>query len=202
MDGEVSASVDRLLATAGLGDGASFAVLQISCNWGCNELDSGKWARIVDGITGDHGLRCIVIGMDDPHEKQKFAEVAALAGHPPISVHGRTSLHELLELVRRAALVVATDSALTQIALVQQVPSVVMFGIEPLAHNAPLEFETHLMEAVQHWDPELAPPPNEACRFVGSYCHSAHCRENSSLEATTPDEVLERVARVLQRARR
>ena len=78
-----------------------------------------------------------------------------------------------------------------------------MFGIEPLVQNAPLDFESDLMEQIQHWDGrELAPPPNEWCQFGKSYCHSEHCRENSSLEATTADEVLQRIARVLERARR
>ena len=109
MGPQVAANVDRVLASVGLTDGAPFAVLQISCDWGCNELDSRKWARIADGIAQGHGLRCVVIGVDDPHEMQKFAEVAALAAVPPASLHGRTSLAELLELARRASLAVATD---------------------------------------------------------------------------------------------
>jgi heptosyltransferase-3 len=200
---DVGESVERMLASLGdVGDGQSYAALQISCNWGCNELHSSKWAEIIDRLAEDHGLRSIVVGTDDIYEKAKYGEVLQLATHPPLSLHGRTSLPELLEVVRRASLVIATDSALTQIALAQRVPSVIMFGIEPCVDNGPLEVDGDTMEVIQHWEGwDLAPSPNPNCRFVGSYCHSNHCRENSSLAATTVDEVLNRVARVLDRTR-
>src|SRR5690606_31204609 len=126
-------------------------------------------------------------------ELEQYRRIRGLARHAPISLHGRTSLPELVEVVRRAALVVATDSALTQIALAESAPAVVMFGIEPMEENGPLDAELVTMEVIQHWEgPDLAPPPNPHCRFVGSYCHSEHCRENSSLAATSVDEIIAR----------
>lgn len=193
----VGTRVDGLMTEAGV-DAGPYAVLQVSCNWGCNELRSHKWAEIVDRLWVEHDLPSVVIGLGDRFERAKLDEIRRLTAHPPVSVLGTTTLPELFEVVRRSSLVVATDSALTQIALAQATPAVILFGIEPIVQNGPLPAETGLMEVIQHWDgPEHAPPPNPNCRFLSSYCHTELCRENSSLAQTTPLEVMERVAKVL-----
>lgn len=192
-------SVRRLLAAHRL-DTTRYAVFQVSANWGCNELSETKWAEVGDRIYERYGIQPVVVGVDDANELAKFASIVRLARHQPVSLHGKTSLAELIEVVRNAALVVATDSSLTQIALTEAVPAVVMFGIEPMVFNGPLPSEGDTMEAVQHWEgPELAPPTNPHCTFGGSYCHSEHCRENSSLEQTTVDELMARVGAALER---
>lgn len=200
-DGSVPTTTEQLLASVGVIPAERpFAVLQVSCNWGCNELRSDKWAAIADSLATVHGMQTVVVGTDDVYELAKYGEIRDLARHPLVSLHGRTSLPQLLEVVRRAALVVTTDSALTQVALAQGVPSVVLFGIEPQVHNGPLASERRLMDAIQHWKgPGLAPVPNPNCRFIGSYCHSEHCRENSSLDQTTAVEVTDHIASTLAR---
>ena len=200
-DPSVHTSVEEILTSVGLTPGASpYAVLQVSCDWGCNELRSDKWAAIVDGLATTQGLASVVVGLDEPTQQAKFAEIHGQAEHPPISLLGRTTLPELFEVVRQSSLVVATDSALTQVALAEQVPSVIMFGIEPVDPNGPLPEERARMEVVQHWDgPELAPTPNPHCQFDCSSCHWEHCRENSSLAQTAPEEVLVRAGATLRR---
>lgn len=194
-----AASAQALLAAHDLA-GTPYAVLQVSCNWGCNQLDARKWAEVVDQLVTRFGIRSVVVGTNDHYELEQFEAIRELASHPPVSLHGRTTLAELVEVVRHASLVVATDSALTQIALAEAVPSVVMFGIEPLHYNGPLPSEHGTIEVIQHWDgPELAPTPNPHCRFVGSYCHSEHCRENSSLAATSVNEIVASIDAVLRR---
>lgn len=193
------ASAQGVLDAHGLAD-TPYAVLQVSCNWGCNQLDASKWAAVGDLLVDRYGILPVVVGTEDSFELEQYRRIRGLARHAPISLHGRTSLPELVEVVRRAAIVVATDSALTQIALAESAPAVVMFGIEPMEENGPLDAELVTMEVIQHWEgPDLAPPPNPHCRFVGSYCHSEHCRENSSLAATSVDEIIARVDATLRR---
>jgi ADP-heptose:LPS heptosyltransferase len=197
---ETRSAVDKLLSSVDVAGETPFAVLQTSVNWGCNELRSDKWAAVADTLATAHGLRTVAIGVDDPFERAKYDEIRARAAHPPASLHGRTTLPELFEVVRRASLVVATDSSLTQIALAQEVPAVIMFGIEPPVHNGPLPEERSLMEVIQHWDgPELAPTPNPHCRFYESSCHTEFCCENSSLAQTTVVEIMERAATAMAR---
>jgi ADP-heptose:LPS heptosyltransferase len=200
-DPSVRTSVNEVLASVGVTPGADpYAVLQVSCDWGCNELRSDKWAAIVDGLATTKRLASVIVGLDEPTQQAKVAEIVARAEHPPISLLGRTTLPELFEVVRQASLVVATDSALTQVALAEQVPAVVMFGIEPVDPNGPLPAERERMEVVQHWEgPDLAPTPNSHCRFNSSSCHWEHCRENSSLARTEPEEVLVRAGATLGR---
>jgi ADP-heptose:LPS heptosyltransferase len=146
-------------------------------------------------------MQVAAVGRTTPWERAKFAEVQRLMRHPVVSLHGETSIPQLFDVVQRAALVVASDSALTQIALAQRTPAVVMFGIEPKVRNGPLpEEEGTLMVSLQHWDePSTAPPPNPHCRFGHSSCHTEHCRENSSLASITVDEAMHAVGCILSR---
>jgi ADP-heptose:LPS heptosyltransferase len=198
---EVRRTTAALLGTVGVDrDRDGYAVFHVSSNWGCNELAAEKWARICELVREKHGLVPVIVGVDDPFEVAKYRAIAELASVAPVSLQGRTSLPQLCEVVRTASLVVATDSVLTHVALAQQVPAVIMFGIEPIVYNAPLADELERMEVIQHWEgPGLAPTPNPHCRFVGGYCHSEHCRENSSLAQTTVDEIAERIAATLRR---
>jgi heptosyltransferase-2 len=191
----------RLLEESGVGQSA-FAVLQLSSNWGCNEWSAKKWAAIADYLAVRHGLKVLTVGTGDRFERAKFDEVRRLMRQDLISLHGKTSLKQLFDIVQRASLVLACDSALTQIALAQRAPSVILFGIEPLEENGPLPEEAQvLMEPVQHWEGrDRAPAPNPHCRFGESYCHTQFCQENSSLRETHVEEVMTRVDLLMARS--
>jgi hypothetical protein len=107
----------------------------------------------------------------------------------------------LFHIVSRASIVVAADSALTQVAIAQQVPSVILFGIEPQVRNGPLlEEEARLMESLQYWEgPGLAPTRNPHCLFGQSHCHTVNCRENSSFQRISASEVCTRADLLLDR---
>jgi ADP-heptose:LPS heptosyltransferase/glycosyltransferase involved in cell wall biosynthesis len=191
-------SAERLLAEEGVDPSATpYAVYQISANWGCNELRTDKWAVVMDAVHQTHGLRPVIVGSDDPFELMKYEAIRARTTVAPISLLGRTTLPEAFEVIRRASLAVMTDSALGQVAIAQRTPSVIMFGVEPLVNTAPLETERDWVEVIQHWDRATADPPNPNCQFGQSYCHSEHCRENSSLVRTTVEEITAKVATVL-----
>jgi ADP-heptose:LPS heptosyltransferase len=107
----------------------------------------------------------------------------------------------LFHIISRASLVVAADSALTQVAIAQRVPSVILFGIEPQVRNGPLPEEARLMESVQYWEgPDRAPSPNPHCLFGQSHCHTINCRENSSFQRISADEVCRRADAILEKA--
>jgi ADP-heptose:LPS heptosyltransferase len=196
--------VSQILKGAGVTKGTRFAVLHMSSNWGCNEWASRKWAELADFLSAEAGLITVVTGTSETSELHKFEEVQALTKSNMISLHGKTSLPQLFEVVRRASLVVAVDSALTQVALAQRTPAVVMWGIEPIAPNGPLPDERLVQfEPVQHWEgSEEAPPPNPFCPMQGvgpsvSSCHTSRCCENSSIARISVEEIKERVLRVL-----
>lgn len=190
---------DSLLIERGLRLGERFAVFQIASHWGCYEWRSDKWATVADHLALKHRLKVLVVGTGDDFELRKFAELSELSP-VPITLQGKTTLPMLFHIVARASLVVAADSAMTQIAMAQGTPAIIMFGIEPKVRNGPLPEEAGRMEEIQHWEgPGLAPTPNPHCRFGQSHCHSEHCCENSSLQQIAPAEVCERADRILER---
>jgi ADP-heptose:LPS heptosyltransferase len=192
---------DQLVAERGITTGTRFATFQVAAHWGCYEWQSQKWAALADRLADRHGLKVLVVGTGEEFELRKFAELSSLS-RVPTSVQGLTTLPMLFHIISRSALVIAADSALTQIAIAQGTPSVILFGIEPQVRNGPLPEEVGLMESVQYWEgPGRAPTPNAHCLFGHSQCHTANCRENSSFERITADEVYERAALVLERVR-
>jgi len=196
----VRSETSRLLAQTGASRGAGYAVFQLSSHWGCYEWRSEKWAALADHLMQRRNLRIVVTGTGDDFELAKYREVQRLAKGHLIQLLGRTSLSQLFDLVGRARLVVAVDSALTQIALAQKVPAVMLFGIEPMVRNGPLPEEMHrLAEPIQHWEGSiaLAPAPNPHCRFGESHCHTTFCKENSSLRRITVEEVAQRADALL-----
>jgi ADP-heptose:LPS heptosyltransferase len=192
------ARADDLLVGQGIAAGDRFAVFQIASHWGCYEWGSEKWAVVADHLASAHDMKVVVVGTGEAFELSKFQHVAGLSSALR-SIQGETTPQMLFHVVSRASLVVAGDSALTQIALAQQVPSVILFGIEPQIRNGPMRDETEsLMESVQHWEGQgLAPAPNPHCLFGESHCHTDLCRENSSFQRISPEEVCERVDRIM-----
>ena len=193
---------NTLLAEREIAARTPYAVLQIAAHWGCYEWRTDKWAALADRLADRHGLKVLVIGTGEDFELRKFAELSRLS-HAPISIQGLTTLPMLFHIISRSALVVAADSALTQVAIAQRVPSVILFGIEPQVRNGPLPEDADLMEAVQYWEgPGRAPTPNPHCLFGQSQCHTSNCRENSSFARITAEEVCERADLILGRVRR
>ncbi len=192
----------ELLRAYGVTGEPGYAVLQVSSNWGCNEWSSEKWAAVGDFLVKAHALRVVLVGSADPHEREKCGEVEARMLCEAIRLDSRTTLPELIVIIGRAAIALGTDSAVTQIALVQRTPAVVLFGTEPIQENGPLREEAgRLMEPIQHWDEQAATADQVFCRFGQSYCHFSMCRENTSLRQTTVAEVCERIDRLLARTR-
>ena len=192
---------DEILAGRGITTRTRFAVFQIAAHWGCYEWSSEKWGALADHLALRHDLKVVVVGTGEDFELRKFADLSCQST-VPASIQGLTSLPMLFHVVSRAALVVAADSALTQIAIAQRIPAVILFGIEPQVRNGPLPEEAGvLMESVQYWEgPGRAPAPNPHCLFGQSQCHTANCLENSSFRRITAGEVCARADRLLERA--
>lgn len=197
------AELDRVLGEAGIAPGDGLATLQTASHWGCNEWRGDKWAALADHLSERWGLRVLVSGTGETFEAEKLAEIGRLSRHPIVPLLGRTTIPMLFDLVARSRLVVAADSAMTQVALAQRTPSVILFGIEAVDPNGPLPEEVRegLTIPLQHWPGgALAPAPNPHCRFREGACHSSSCRENSSLAQITPEEACEAADRLLERA--
>lgn len=193
------ARADEVLAARGITTAVRFAVFQIAAHWGCYEWKTQKWGELADHLAGRHDLKVIVVGTSEDFERQKFTELSHWS-QVPVSIQGLTNLPMLFHIISRSSLVVAADSALTQVAIAQRTPSVILFGIEPQVRNGPLREEAGLMESVQYWEgPDRAPAPNPHCLFGKSHCHTINCRENSSYQRISADEVCRRADAILEK---
>jgi heptosyltransferase I len=98
-----------------------YCVLAPGTNWLTKKWPIDNYARLAGRIEKELGLRCVVSGA---------ADVVELARRLPTALNlvGRTSLPQLVELMRSASLVVANDSGPMHIASAVGAPLVTIFG--------------------------------------------------------------------------
>jgi lipopolysaccharide heptosyltransferase I len=85
-----------------------------------------RFAALVDRLASDHGLAVAATG--GKSESAMVERIRSLAKHPPANLAGRTSLPELVEVLRRAQLVVSNDTGPGHIAGALGRPLVMMFS--------------------------------------------------------------------------
>jgi len=122
---EAAAATRALLAQHGLEPGR-YAVLipgsaQVSKCW-----PAERFATLADRIASDHGLPVIATGSQA--ERATIERIQTLADKPVANLAGRTSLPELVEILRSARLVVSNDTGPGHIAAALGRPLVMMFS--------------------------------------------------------------------------
>jgi lipopolysaccharide heptosyltransferase I len=120
-----AAAARDLLARQGI-DPERYAIVipgsaQISKCW-----PPERFAALVDRLASEHGLAVAATG--GKSESAMIEKIRGLAKHPPANLAGRTSLPELIEVLRRAKLVVSNDTGPGQIAGALGPPLVMMFS--------------------------------------------------------------------------
>jgi heptosyltransferase-1 len=85
-----------------------------------------RFAALADRLTAEHGLPVVATG--GKSESPMIEQIQSLSKHPITNVAGRTSLPELVEVLRRAKLVVSNDTGPGHIAAALGRPLVMMFS--------------------------------------------------------------------------
>jgi ADP-heptose:LPS heptosyltransferase len=85
-----------------------------------------RFAALADRLASDHGLAVVATGSQV--ETPMIERIGALAGRPIANLAGRTSLPELVEILRSARLVVSNDTGPGHIAAALGKPLVMMFS--------------------------------------------------------------------------
>jgi heptosyltransferase-1 len=85
-----------------------------------------RFAALADRIAAQHGLAVAATG--GKAESAMIEQIRGLAKHPTANLAGRTSLPELVEVLRRAKLVVSNDTGPGHIAAALGRPLVMMFS--------------------------------------------------------------------------
>ncbi len=120
-----ASTVQALLARHQI-DADRYAVLipgsaQVSKCW-----PADRFAALVDRLVAEHGLAVVATGSRS--ESPMIERIQGLARHPVFNLAGRTSLPELVEVLRRARCVVSNDTGPGHIAAALGRPLVMMFS--------------------------------------------------------------------------
>jgi len=97
-----------------------YAVLAPTTNWPTKRWPADRFAKLIEPIERELGLRCVVSGGNDV--------VDMPFGDRAINLGGKTDLKELVALIDGASLVIANDSAPMHIAAALGRPLVSIFG--------------------------------------------------------------------------
>lgn len=127
-------SVEKLLSSSGVcGDGYAVLVLGAAHQYKCWPAE--KFAQLAERIASEYGLDIIAAGTAG--EKSIIEKLQYLSNVPVIDFSGRTNIHELTALLKKAKLVVSNDTGPGHIAAAMQVPLVMIFGTTNPARVGP-----------------------------------------------------------------
>ena len=163
--------------------GGAFAVINPGGGWPNKRWPAERFGALATALRAREGLPSAVVW--GPGEESLAAEVAARADGAAV-VAPRTRLHDLAELLRRAAVVVSGDSGPLHLAVAAGTPAVALHGPTSPARNG-------------SWRPEDA----AVSRFDACACrHKRRCTAARwCLAAIAVDEVAAAVGERLARAR-
>lgn len=176
------------LRSAGHVRGEPVTVIHPGCHWGCNQWLIDRWRRTADALLTERGGTVVVTG--SARERSMCQEIVDGVAGRCVNAAGETSLATFSALISEAHLVVAVDTAPTQVCQALGVPSVIMMGDGTVSWNGPIGEEPMIM--LQELDPDRPP---EICRWEDGACNGPLC--TSRLTGITVDDVLESVSVVL-----
>lgn len=106
---------------------------------------------------------------------------------------GATTLGQFAALIEQSSLVLAVDTAPTQICQALDIPAVILMGAGNPLWNGPVPGEAMLM--LQEWDNDNPRP--EICDWASGACNGPNC--TTRLEDVTVTQVLDSVDDLLVR---
>ena len=103
-----------------------YAVFVPGARWPTKRWPSEYFGELARIIKNNTGIGSLVVGSRDDEEIGRIIENSS--GGSAVSIAGRSSLKELVEVIRRARVVISTDSGPMHIASALGVPIVALFG--------------------------------------------------------------------------
>ncbi len=102
------------------------AVLHPGARWPSKLWPAAAWAQVGDWLSRDLGLQVVVTG--SAADRPWAGEILTLMQAPALSLAGRTTLAELAAVLRRARLMVTTDTGAMHLAAALGTRTVALFG--------------------------------------------------------------------------
>ena len=164
---------------------APYCVIVPGASWAPKTWPIESFAQVAQKLQG-HGLKIVLCGT--PAEQLICRQLALVCGGDILDLSGKTTLIQLVEVIRHAALVVTNDSSAVHIAAATDTKSVCILGGGHYGRFLPYQLETSLVHR------RLPTVLNEhmdcyGCRWRCTYLEAptqlVPCVANVSLERVT-----------------
>jgi heptosyltransferase-1 len=187
-----TSGVDRDHVEQFLPRGRRYAVVLPGTNWETKRWPVGHFAALIRPLHERHGLTTVLAGSPDEVELCERVYRDAVTSHrdprlvpPVVNMAGKTTLRQLVALLRGAELVVANDSGPMHIAAALGKPLVSLFGPTNPVRTGPYG----RLDTVLRLDIPCSP------------CYSRSCSHQSCLKLLGPGVVLKAAGRQMDQAK-
>ncbi|MDX9744954.1 MAG: glycosyltransferase family 9 protein [Syntrophales bacterium] len=155
-----------------------FVAMNPVAYWDTKLWDNECFASLCDRIVETYGIFVVLTGQKAP----SLGQIQRLARRNVLNLEGRTSLKDLAELYRRAALLVTTDSGPMHLAAALGTPVVALFGPTDPKRTGP-----HGSGHIVLQEPLSCAP-----------CFRKFCREMTCMKKITVNAVFNEVKKLLE----
>jgi heptosyltransferase I len=158
-------------------------------NW--RNWNPPSYAAVIDYAASNYGLRAVLTGGKSQLELEYAEAIRAASATDPLDLIGRTSLKELLEVLRRAELVIAPDTGPAHMANAVRTPVIGLYAATNPERAAPYLFRDI---AVNRYPDALR---RENGKEVGEVRWGTRVRSPEAMDLITVEDVTRRVDELL-----
>jgi lipopolysaccharide heptosyltransferase II len=184
VDSEADQKLSDMLLSAGAIAGSPLVAINAGARWSTKQWAPRAFAEVADNLQ-DEGLRVVMVG-----SAAEGHPARAVVGHmrtSPINLVGKTSLKELIALLRRVSLLITNDSGPMHVAAALGTPVVALFGPTDPGRTGPYGLGHRVLRSGIPCSP----------------CFSRRCVNPKALECLTlisPGQVLQEALEILRKA--
>ena len=163
---------NNFLHEHGWREGEPLFAIHAGSHWGCNEWLPERWSALANGLLARYGGHILLTGTE--RERPLTTRIAQNIAGPVINAAGHTDIPRFATLLNAATMVIAVDTAPTQICQALNKTAVILMGSGNMTWLGK-EFPANLT-ILQ--DNETADAHNPHCQFGAGTCHSQFCSSN------------------------
>jgi lipopolysaccharide heptosyltransferase II len=182
-DTQAEARIEALLAATGVQAGAMLVAMNPSARWETKRWPFESFAAVGDRLQQDGAARVLLIGGRD--ERPTGEQVLRAMRTMSVDLMGRTTLKELIALLRRVRLLVTNDSGPMHLASAVGTPVIALFGPTDPDRTGPYGAGHTVLRSGVPCSP----------------CFSRRCANAVTMECLTtihPEQVIEAALRLLE----
>jgi len=185
LDGAADERVGKMLLSAGIMPRSPLVVINAGARWVTKRWPTAAFAEVSDQLQKE-GARVAVIG-----SAGEYHPAGTMMGHmktPAVDLVGKTTIKELIALLRRARLLITNDSGPMHLAAALGTPVVALFGPTDPSRTGPYGPGHRVLRSGVPCSP----------------CLSRRCRNPNFLECLTsidPAEVFQQALQILRESR-